>query len=85
MFEEASELRRAVDALHPLPESEWRSEPLLETLKSVAESAGIKLGDAMQPIRVALTGSTVSEPVNELLAIVGRTAALDRMRAAAER
>ncbi len=26
----------------------------------------------MQPIRVALTGSTVSEPVNELLAVVGR-------------
>ncbi|MGH7733097.1 MAG: hypothetical protein ACREOE_05180, partial [Gemmatimonadales bacterium] len=30
----------------------------------------------MQPIRVALTGSTVSEPVNELLAVVGREAAL---------
>ena len=26
----------------------------------------------MQPVRVALTGSTVSEPVNELLAVVGR-------------
>ena len=80
----AANLRRAVDALEPLPESEWRPEPLLETLKSAAESAGVKLGDAMQPIRVALTGSTVSEPVNELLAIVGRAAALDRMKAAAD-
>jgi glutamyl-tRNA synthetase len=80
----AANLRRAVDALDPLPDAEWRPEPLLEALKSTAESAGIKLGDAMQPIRVALTGSTVSEPVNELLAIVGRSAALDRMRAAAE-
>ena len=45
---------------------------MLEVLKRVAETHGLKLGDAMQPIRVALTGSTVSEPVNELLAVVGR-------------
>ena len=32
----------------------------------------------MQPIRVALTGSTVSEPVNELLAVVGRERSLAR-------
>jgi hypothetical protein len=31
---------------------------------------------------VALTGSTVSEPVNELLAVVGRDASLDRLRRA---
>jgi glutamyl-tRNA synthetase len=77
-------LRRAVAALEPLPEMEWRPEPLLASLKSAAEGAGVKLGDAMQPIRVALTGSTVSEPVNELLAIVGRSASLERIRAAAE-
>jgi glutamyl/glutaminyl-tRNA synthetase len=35
----------------------------------------------MQPIRVALTGSTVSEPVNELLVVVGRAAALERLGA----
>jgi hypothetical protein len=29
---------------------------------------------------VALTGSTVSEPVNELLAVVDRTKALARLR-----
>ena len=34
----------------------------------------------MQPIRVALTGSTVSEPVNELLAVVGRERSLARLR-----
>jgi glutamyl/glutaminyl-tRNA synthetase len=35
----------------------------------------------MQPIRVALTGSTVSEPVNELLVVVGREESLRRMTA----
>ena len=57
-------------------------------LKGVAETHGLKLGDAMQPIRVALTGSTVSEPVNELLEVVGPRAqpgAAPRGRAAGER
>ena len=34
----------------------------------------------MQPIRVALTGSTVSEPVNELLEVVGAERSLARIR-----
>ena len=61
----------------------WTPDVLLERLKGVAERTGLKLGDVMQPIRVALTGSTVSEPVNELLAVVGRGPALERLRAAA--
>jgi glutamyl-tRNA synthetase len=51
----------------------------------VAQRHGLKLGDAMQPIRVALTGSTVSEPVNELLAVVGRDRSLRRIREVAHR
>jgi glutamyl/glutaminyl-tRNA synthetase len=39
----------------------------------------------MQPIRVALTGSTVSEPVNELLEVVGPERSLARMREVAKR
>ena len=42
----------------------------------MSESNTLKLGDVMQPIRVALTGSTVSEPVNELLAVIGRDKSL---------
>jgi len=34
-------------------------------------------------VRVALTGGTVSEPVNELLHVVGRDASLARLEAAA--
>ena len=47
--------------------------------------AGAKLGDIMQPVRVALTGSTVSEPVNELLAVVGRERGLARLEDVARR
>jgi glutamyl-tRNA synthetase len=76
-------LTRAVEALTPLTDVGWTAEPILEALKASAEQHGTKLGDAMQPIRIALTGGTVSEPVNELLAVVGRDAALARLKAAA--
>jgi glutamyl-tRNA synthetase len=81
----AANLERAVEALEPLRDGTWTAEQLLACLKTVAETNGLKLGDAMQPIRVALTGSTVSEPVNELLEVVGRERSLARMREVAER
>jgi glutamyl-tRNA synthetase len=78
----AANLRTVVAALEAVPESEWRPDRLLGDLKAVAEAHALKLGDVMQPVRVALTGSTVSEPVNELLAVVGRQQSLARLRSA---
>ena len=78
-----SNLRLVATELSALPAAEWTAERLLELLKSVAERRGLKLGDVMQPVRVVLTGSTVSEPVNELLAVVGRAESLARLERAA--
>ena len=72
-------LRHALVALEPIPDAEWQPDRILEAIKRGAEAGGIKLGDAMQPIRVALTGDTVSEPVNELVAVVGKAVALARL------
>ncbi|MFL5401472.1 MAG: glutamate--tRNA ligase, partial [Gemmatimonadales bacterium] len=68
-----SNLELASTALKPLASDpgEWQPDRLLTTLKGVAEANNLKLGDVMQPVRVALTGSTVSEPVNELLFVIG--------------
>ena len=66
--------------------ADWTAERLLEVAQERwPRRDGLKLGDAMQPIRVALTGSTVSEPVNELLAVVGRERSLRRIREVADR
>ncbi|MEP7325336.1 MAG: glutamate--tRNA ligase, partial [Gemmatimonadota bacterium] len=73
-------LRLAAAALEKIPDADWQPETILQVLRASAEASQVKLGDAMQPIRVALTGSTVSEPVNELLAVVGREVSLDRLR-----
>jgi glutamyl-tRNA synthetase len=76
----AANLCLAAAALERLGPSEWKADRILETLRTLAESNSLKLGDVMQPIRVALTGSTVSEPVNELLAVVGSQKSLARIR-----
>jgi glutamyl-tRNA synthetase len=81
----SSNLGLAADALERVGPGEWNAEAVLGVVKGVAETHGLKLGDAMQPIRVALTGSTVSEPVNELLAVVGRERSLERLRRVAAR
>jgi glutamyl-tRNA synthetase len=78
-----SNLQDAYVALGKL--DSWSSTSTLQSLKDVAEAKNKKLGDVMQPVRIVLTGSTVSEPVNELLAVIGREESLSRIRSAASR
>ncbi len=77
-------LASAADALTAVDPPSWRPDVLLDTLKLTAATRGLKPVDLMQPIRVALTGSTVSEPVNELLAVIGRERSLKRLREVVE-
>ncbi len=60
----------------------WTPEELEHELRNLAQRRSVKAGQVFQPIRIALTGGTVSEPVNELLAVVGKEAALRRLEAA---
>lgn len=49
-------------------------------LVSWAESAGVGLGQIAQPIRVAVTGTSVSPPLGVTLALLGRERAVRRLR-----
>ena len=73
-------LAAAVAALRNV--TEWSPESLEKVLRSLAEQRNVAAGKVFQPIRIALTGGTVSEPVNELLSVVGKEAALRRLEAA---
>src|SRR5881296_536140 len=64
---------------------DWTPEALERTLRTLAEQKGVAAGKIFQPIRIALTGGTVSEPVNELLYVVGKEAALRRLEEAVTR
>ena len=49
-------------------------------VRDYAEGAGLKLGKIAQPLRAALTGSTMSPPIFDVLEALGRDEALGRIR-----
>ncbi|MDE1900248.1 MAG: glutamate--tRNA ligase [Alphaproteobacteria bacterium] len=53
-----------------------------EACRAYAEEKGIKLGAVAQPLRAALSGSTVSPPIFGVAAILGRDETLRRVKSA---
>ena len=73
-------LRRSREALAAV--TPWVSGSIDPVLKGLSESAGVGMGKVAQPIRVAVTGSTVSPPIGETLELLGKDEALARIDAA---
>ncbi|HMZ27141.1 MAG TPA: glutamate--tRNA ligase, partial [Elusimicrobiota bacterium] len=65
------------EAFAALPE--WRAEPIHEMVKKVAEEQGLALGKVAQPLRVAISGTAVSPPIDITLELLGRTKTLARI------
>lgn len=59
--------------------SDWSEEALHQLLLQATEQLGIKLGELAQPVRAAITGDTVSPPLNTTLVLLGKNRALKRM------
>jgi glutamyl-tRNA synthetase len=77
-------LRAAHAHLVKLAPNQWEPASLEAELRALAGEVGVGVGAVMQPIRIAITGYAVSEPVNELLVAVGRDESLARLVAAQE-
>lgn len=75
-------LGAARERLAGVPAEDWRADHLEAAIRDLAERMGLKLGQVMQPVRIAVTGGTVSEGVPDLLAIVGRDETLKRLETA---
>jgi glutamyl/glutaminyl-tRNA synthetase len=75
-------LRAAIDRLSAVAPADWTEAHLERLLKDLASERGVKPGVIFQPVRVGVTGQTVSEPVNVLLVLVGREESLSRLSAA---
>jgi glutamyl-tRNA synthetase len=61
----------------------WTEAIIEAAIRRFADANGLKLGQVAQPLRVALSGSTVSPGVFEVLAILGPAEAKARLLAAA--
>ncbi len=77
----ADYLREAADALEGLPS--WTAEAIGAALDELAARLGLNRTRGWQPIRAAVTASTVSPPLPESLELLGRERTVARLRATA--
>jgi glutamyl-tRNA synthetase len=77
----AENLAAAAEALEGLPEP-WTPESVEAALAPVVERLGVKPGAVYQPLRVGLTGTTISPGIFETVAVLGRSEALARLEQA---
>jgi glutamyl-tRNA synthetase len=61
----------------------WEAGAIKAKLDELAAAAGLNRTKGFQPVRAAVTGSTVSPPLPESLELLGRQRTLDRLQAAA--
>ena len=61
-------------------QQDWSNEALFERLKSLAESMGVKNGQVLYPVRIALSGKeTTPGGATELAVLFGREETLRRI------
>jgi glutamyl-tRNA synthetase len=74
-------LRAAIETLEALPS--WETAAIEQALKdALVEGLGLKPRKAFAPVRVAVTGRTVSPPLYESMELLGRDRSLGRLRRA---
>ncbi len=59
--------------------NDWSTAALEERARALAETRGLKLGQVAQPLRAAVTGSSQSPGLFEVMAILGREETLGRI------
>ena len=66
--------KSALQELLPILEActEWTASSIEAAVKAYAEAKSIKLGKLAQPLRAALTGTSTSPPIFDVLEVLGR-------------
>jgi glutamyl-tRNA synthetase len=77
----AGYLRSMADRLEAC--TDWTAESILAALDQAAEEAGLSRTKGWQPVRAAVTGSNISPPLPESLALLGKERTVERLREAA--
>jgi glutamyl-tRNA synthetase len=58
----------------------WGGQQAEQAIRAFAERKAVKLGSVAQPLRAALTGRTTSPPIFDVLAVLGKSESLARLR-----
>jgi glutamyl/glutaminyl-tRNA synthetase len=62
----------------------WQTEPIHELIKELAEKNQVGMGKVAQPLRVAITGTQISPPIQDSLYLLGRDKVIDCINNALE-
>ena len=62
--------------------TDWRAAAIHDIVNLAAAELQVGLGKVAQPIRVAVTGTAVSPPIDVTLEVLGRQTTLDRLQRA---
>lgn len=73
-------LQQICDKLQSL--QDWNAAEIHNVVNETAEQLGLKLGKVAQPVRVAVTGGTVSPPIDATLCLLGKERAIERLQQA---
>ena len=69
---------------HLLPQLEalesWNAENIEKLIHHVCQSQNVGMGKVAQPLRVAVTGSTISPGITDTLILLGKQKTLKRVR-----
>ncbi len=75
-------LTAVAKSLESVPD--WNSESLAVEIQATASNLDLKMGKVAQPLRVAVTGTSVSPAIDVTLALLGQDTCLRRIREALE-
>jgi glutamyl-tRNA synthetase len=81
----AMALKVLTRAREVLAQTEFKHDPLDQTLRAAAQELGLKAGQMFQPIRVAVCGRKNAPPLFETLQVLGRETTLARIDRAIEK
>jgi glutamyl-tRNA synthetase len=81
--EPGAALEAAAESLSAI--GDWTTPEIETALRAVLERLGLSARKGLQPIRVAVSGSTVSPPLFESLEVLGREESLERIGTALDR
>lgn len=79
----AAEIKPALNAVHEAFANlkEWSPENIHQVIVQEAERAGVKMGKLAQPLRIVLTGGTVSPSIDVTAYLIGKECVLQRLEA----
>jgi glutamyl-tRNA synthetase len=70
------------DALAHLSDAQWQVTTIHQQIERVATEQGLKMGKVAQPLRVAITGGTVSPSIDLTAWLIGKARCLQRLMTA---